>query len=188
MWDSAGVLKPAGPQKKGTSEVNGTSTQRIRVEPDGRGVVAHVGLHAVGAFADKLGVGDVLSSALPYRGPGVPIHNCGKVLVHTMLMLAGGGESCTDMEHLRAGPDLFGAVPSDTTVARTFTEITAEDRQMVAERVAELQSTSGRSYPPDPVLLDVDALLVEIHSENKEQATPTYKRRYRCRAGLGPGL
>jgi hypothetical protein len=35
------------------------------------------------------------------------------VLVQTALAIAGGGESCADIEHLRAEPDLFGAVPSD---------------------------------------------------------------------------
>jgi len=111
--------------KKGTSEVNGNSTRRVKVEPGGTGVVAHVGLHAVGAFADRLGLGEALAGAVPWRGTGTPVHGRGKVLVQTALMLAGGGESCLDIEHLRAGPHLFGSVPSDTTVARMFTEITA---------------------------------------------------------------
>ena len=42
-------------------------------------------------------------------------------------MLAGGGESCADIEHLRLQEDLFGSVPSDTTVFRTFHEITPYD-------------------------------------------------------------
>ena len=40
---------------------------------------------------------------------GMPLHDRGKVLVHSMLMLAGGGESCADIEHLRAQEDLFGS-------------------------------------------------------------------------------
>lgn len=141
--------------------------------------MAHVGLHAVGAFADGLGLGEALSRALPWRGPGVPVHDRGKVLVQAALMLAGGGESCLDIEHLRAGPDLFGSVPSDTTVARTFSKITAADRQTVAAALAPLRervwSQSGVTTGPDPVLLDIDASLVEIHSENKEQSAATFK-------------
>ncbi|MCP4966021.1 MAG: hypothetical protein GY926_12395 [bacterium] len=87
----------------------------MKVEPGGTGVVAHVGLHAVGAFADRLGLGNALSEALVWRDPGVPVHDRGKVLVQSALMLAGGGESCLDIEHLRVGPDLFGSVPSDTS-------------------------------------------------------------------------
>ena len=45
------------------------------------------------------------------------------------LMLAGGGESCADIEHLRLQGDLFGSVPSDTTVFRTFHEITPADEE-----------------------------------------------------------
>lgn len=165
--------------KKGTSEVNGNSTRRVRVETGGTGVVAHVGLHAVGAFADRLGVGDVLSGAVRWQGPGVPVHDRGKVLVQAALVLAGGGESCLDIEHLRAGPDLFGSVPSDTTVARTFAEITATDRARIAAALAPLRAKvwtqPGAAVGEDPVLLDIDASLVEIHSENKEQTAPTYK-------------
>jgi hypothetical protein len=35
-------------------------------------------------------------------------------------MLAGGGEACTDIEHLRAQGVLFGSVPSDSTLHRSF--------------------------------------------------------------------
>ena len=39
-----------------------------------------------------------------------------------MLVLAGGGESCADIEYLRAEDDLFADVCSDSTLYRTFTE------------------------------------------------------------------
>jgi len=162
--------------------VNANSTRRVMVEPGGTGVAAHVGLHALGSFADRLGLGDSLSSCLPWAGAGIPVHDRGKVLVQTALMLAGGGESCLDIEFLRTGVDLFGAVPSDTTVARTFHEITPTKRAALVGVLAKVraevwrrsQATTGR----DPVVLDIDASLVEIHSENKEQAAPTYKGGY----------
>lgn len=159
--------------------MNGNSTRRVKVETGGTGVVAHVGLHAVGSFADRLGLGDALSAAVVWRGPGVPVHDRGKVLVQAALVLAGGGESCLDIEHLRSGPDLFGPVPSDTTVARAFAEINAEDRARVAAAVAPLRaqvwSRSEAAAGDGPVLLDIDASLVEIHSENKEQTAATFK-------------
>ena len=54
------------------------------------------------------------------RGERLPVHDRGKVLTQAMLMLAGGGEACSDIEHLRAQPALFGAVPSDSTLYRTL--------------------------------------------------------------------
>jgi hypothetical protein len=159
--------------------VDGNSTRRVVVEPGGTGVVAHVGLHALGCFADRLGLGDTLSSAIPWSGNGVPVHDRGKVLIQMALTLAGGGESCLDIEHLRIGVDLFGSVPSDTTVARRFHEISPSTRMGIADAMAEVRSEvwhrSSVTTGSDPVLLDIDASLVEIHSENKEQAEPTFK-------------
>jgi hypothetical protein len=159
--------------------VNGNSTRRVVVESGGTGVVAHVGLHALGQFADRLGLGDALSSAIPWSGAGFPVHDRGKVLVQTALMLSGGGETCLDIEHLRIGGDLFGSVPSDTTVARTFHEITPSTRSEIAKAMAEMRgqvwSRSSRTTGTGRVLLDIDASLVDIHSENKEQTAPTFK-------------
>ena len=159
--------------------MNGTSTRRVKVEPGGKGVVAHVGLHALGAFADRMGLGDALSSAIPWGGNGVPIHDRGKVLTQMALVLAGGGESCLDIEHLRIGGALFGSVPSDTTVARTFHEIDPATRDGIAEAVAKVRTEvwrrSSATNGTDRVVLDIDASLVEVHSENKEQAEPTFK-------------
>ena len=162
--------------------MNGNSTRRAAVEPGGTGVVAHVGLHALGQFADRLGLGDALSSRIPWAGNGFPLHDRGKVLVQMALVLAGGGESCLDIEHLRTGPDLFGSVPSDTTVTRAFHEITPETRTALLEAISEVREQVwghlAAAQGTDPIVLDIDATLVEIHSENKELAAPTYKGTY----------
>jgi len=159
--------------------VNANSACRLIVEPGGAGVVGHVGLHALGSFADRLKLGDSLSAVIPHTGERAPLHDRGKVLVHTALMLAGGGESCADIEHLRLQADLFGSVPSDTTVFRTFHEITPETRAAIAEGMAEVRAEvwrrSGATTGSDPVYLDIDASLVEIHSEHKAETAPTYK-------------
>jgi hypothetical protein len=166
---------------KGTWQVNGNSTRRVRIEADGEGVVAHVGLHALGAFADRLGLGDALSAAVPPAGERLPVHDRGKVLTHTMLMLAGGGECCADVEALRAEERLFGPVASDTTTWRVFRHeltpaVVAALRAAVAPARARVWSRSSVTNTPEPVVLDIDATLVEVHSENKADAAPTYKR------------
>jgi hypothetical protein len=94
-------------------------------------------------------------------------------------MLAGGGESCADIEHLRLQPDLFGSVPSDSTVFRTFHQFNATTRGGIAEAMAGMRakvwSRSSATTGSSPVILDIDASLVEIHTDGKEQAAPTYK-------------
>ena len=89
-----------------------TSARRVIVEPGGNGVVAHLGLHALCSFADRFGLGHFLSQAIPPRGERFPLHDRGKALVHQMATIAGGGESCADVEYLRAEETLFGFVPS----------------------------------------------------------------------------
>jgi hypothetical protein len=159
--------------------VNVTSTRRVKVEAGGAGVVAHVGLHALGAFADRIGLGDSLSACIPMSSERAPLHDRGKVLLQTALAIAGGGESCADIEHLRSQPDLFGNVPSDSTVWRTFNEITpavrAELALGLAEARARVWARSAATCGNGPVYLDIDSSLVQIHSENKEQTGPNYK-------------
>lgn len=89
------------------------------IEGGGEGAVGHVGLHALGLFADRLGVPAALSTAVPCNGERPPVHDRGKVLTQPLLMLAGGGNSCADIEQLRVESRLFGSVPSDSTNCRT---------------------------------------------------------------------
>lgn len=160
--------------------MNGNSTRNVTVEGDGSQVVGHVGLHALGAFADRMGVGDALSQAVGWKGPGVPIHDRGKVLVHTMLMLAGGGECCADIEFLGSQGRLFGEVCSDSTLYRTFTdsldtEALERARGAVATIRSQVWARSASTTGTAPVVLDLDASLVEIHSENKQDTAPHFK-------------
>jgi len=159
--------------------MNATSTRRVIVEAGGSGVVAHVGLHALGRFADRLSLGDCLSARIPIRSERAPLHDRGKVLVQSALMIAAGGESCADIERLRSQEDLFGFVPSDSTVFRTFHEITPSVRARLSEALADVRaqvwSRSSVTTGSSPVVLDIDASLVEIHTDGKQHAAPTYK-------------
>jgi hypothetical protein len=159
--------------------VNANSTVRVKVEGGGDQVVAHVGLHALGAFADRLRLGHSLSSRIPVTGERLPVHDRGKVLVQAMLMVAGGGEACSDIEHLRAQERLFGSVPSDSTLYRTLRAIDAQTLAGLWEAVAEVRAEVWRRSTATTgnaaVVLDIDSSLVEVHSENKEGTGPTYK-------------
>ena len=159
--------------------MNATATRRLVVEPHGTGVVGHVGLHALGSLADRLELGSTLSATIAPRGERPPLHDRGKVLVQTALMLAGGGSSCSDIEHLRVQADLFGSVPSDSTVFRTFHELGESERSALAPALRQVRSDVwerlGLTRSTEPVILDIDASLIEIHSENKEHSAPHFK-------------
>lgn len=160
--------------------MDGNSTRKVGVEAGGKGVVAHVGLHALGAFADRLGLGDTLSAVVAWTGERAPGHDRGKVLTQTMLMLAGGGEACTDIEALRCQDVLFGPVPSAPTLYRTVRHeltppVVADLHEAFAQVRAEVWARSSVTTGTDPVVLDLDASLVQVHSENKEGTAATYK-------------
>jgi len=152
------------------------------VEGGGDQVVAHVGLHALGRFADRLGLGDALSSKVPVTGERAPTHDRGKVLTQAMLMLAGGGEACSDIEHLRAQGALFGSVASDSTLYRTMRAIDPPTLERLWEATSAVRAkvwrASSATTGTGPVVLDIDASLHQVHSENKEEAAPNYKGGY----------
>jgi Transposase DDE domain group 1 len=164
---------------EGTREVNSNSTVSVVVEGGGEQVVAHVGLHALGAFADRLGLGDLLSARIPMTGERLPLHDRGKALVQAMLMLAGGGEACADIEHLRSQAALFGSVPSDSTLYRTFRRLDAATLEGLWEAVGEVRARvwrrSSATTGTATVVLDIDSSLHQVHSENKAETAPNYK-------------
>ena len=155
--------------------VKGNSTRSVGLAVDKSGVVGHVGLWVLGGFADRLGLCGVLSEAFGEAGMG---HDRGSVLVHAMLMLSGGGEACTDIEHLRAQRGLFGQVASDSTLYRTMRSIDAGLLARLGGAVAGVrEQVWDRLVNTDgAVVLDIDSSLHEVHSENKEGTAPNYKR------------
>jgi len=95
-----------------------------------------------------------------------------------MLMLAGGGEACTDIEALRSQGTLFGAVPSAPTLYRTFHQLDGSTRGQLwaamADVRAEVWARSSATVTGE-VVLDIDASLHQIHSENKAGTAANHK-------------
>lgn len=156
------------------------TVNRVRVEPGGRGVTGRTGLHALGAFADGIGLPGAISAALPWEGPGRPGHDRGRLLTQVMLALAGGGDTCSAPEQMLVTPELFGPVASDTTVNRAFAEFTPDRLQELNTAIAGVRQRVwahlGLLREGERIVLDIDATLIEIHSENKQRTGPTYKR------------
>ncbi len=94
-------------------------------------------------------------------------------------MLAGGGQCVADMAALRDQADLFGAVASAPTVWRAVSEV--DDKVLDGLRRGRAQARAKvwtAVETPDQVILDIDAALVEVHSENKESAASHFKGGY----------
>ncbi|WP_420445203.1 IS1380 family transposase [Candidatus Poriferisodalis sp.] len=153
-----------------------SSVTNARLAGGGDRVVWGAGLFALGGFADRVGLTEALSAAVPPRGERAPVHDRGRVLVHALLMLAGGGEACTDIEHLRAQRELFGDVASDSTLYRTLTGLGASGAAALLGAAAAVREPLWASADRSrPLVVDIDSTLVEVHSENKAGAAPHYK-------------
>ena len=143
-------------------------------------MVAHAGLRVLGEFCDAVGLGEALSRALPYQGPGEAVYDRGAMLVQMMLVTAGGGEACSDIEVLRSESEVFGDVPATSTVHRTLSAMTADQVKATAAGMAEVRRRVWKmmGITPDAkegLTLDIDASVHVVHSENKEGAAPNYK-------------
>jgi hypothetical protein len=150
--------------------------ERLRVTVGDRQTVSLAGLHLVGEVADRLGLASALSEAV---GASRAVHDRGRLLTQVALMLAGGGRCVADMDALRDQPDVFGDVASSPTIWRTFTTFDASTLAGVrAGRAAARERAWAARSAPKTLILDVDASLVEIHSERKEHAASHFKGGY----------
>ena len=148
------------------------AVQRLVVTGGDRQVASQVGLHLLGALADRVGLTGALSAALP-TGRG---HDRGRLFTQTAAMLAGGGVCVADMAALRDQPDLFGTVASDPTIWRAFQH--HDDATLAAVRAGRAEARArfwAATGAPEEVVLDIDAALVEVHATGKEHAASHFK-------------
>jgi Transposase DDE domain group 1 len=161
----------------------------LSVEVGGRGVINHAGAAVLRLIADRTGLTGGLSRALARRG-FMPVHDRGRVLADTAVLIANGGRVLADLAMLRDQSELYGPVASDPTLWRTLDEIGQTQRRKIARERAKtrehvwslIERRHGR-IPPSRVadrdlgktiVIRMDASLVIAHSD-KELAAGTYK-------------
>lgn len=155
------------------------AVERVRVMAGDRQVVSQVGMHLLGDLGDRTGLTSAYSAAVPWTGERAPGHDRGRLLAQVAVMLAGGGQCVADMAALRNQADLFGDVASAPTIWRAVSEV--DDAVLDGLRRARAQARAkvwASGGAPHQVILDVDAALVEVHSENKECAASHFKGGY----------
>lgn len=158
--------------------------RRVKVSADGRGVVSHAGMGLLRELAEVTGLSAQVTSVLAdtYKGPW--IHAPGAVFADLAAAVADGadcidgvGQLCGDREHV------FGAKASTTTMWRLVDErIDAAHLPKVrgARAAARAAAWAAGAAPPagEPLYIDIDATLVIDHSDNKQDAAPTWKKSF----------
>lgn len=134
------------------------------------------------------GLGDEVCRALaPWRREG-GVHDPGKIILDLALSLALGGQCLSDLAVLRCEKEIFGPVASAPRVSRLIRTL-AGDVEAVEAGVNRARKTvrqwvwalAGKHAPSAgisaarPLVIDIDATLVGVHSQ-KEGAAPTFKR------------
>lgn len=157
---------------------------RVKVSADGVGVVSHAGMGMLRELADRSGLSAQVSVALAdtYRGPWV--YAPGELFADLAAAVADGadcidsvGQLCGDREHA------FGPAASTTTMWRLIDErIDAAHLPGVqAARATARAAAWAAGAAPSPegwLHIDIDATLVIDHSDNKQKATPTWKKTF----------
>jgi hypothetical protein len=161
---------------------NNRRTRRLQVVAGGESLLSSAGGSLLVETARAAGLDRALSGQLaPWRSMRAR-HDPGKVVLDVAVAIALGGDCLADLGVVRAQPDLFGQVASDPTVSRLIATLATDPeralaalraaRAMARERVWKLVPVAAAT---GPVVIDIDATLVEAHSE-KQGATPTFKR------------
>jgi hypothetical protein len=109
-------------------------------------VINHAGAAAVRLVADRTGLTGALSRALARRG-FVPVHDRGRVLADTTVLIADGGRVLADLATLRDQAELYGPVASDSTLWRTLDELGDQQRRKIARARARTPTRRGRGCP-----------------------------------------
>jgi hypothetical protein len=155
-----------------------TLVGRVEVVADQDGLTSRAGTALLAGVADRVGLTGALGEAMGGVRERASRHCPGRALRDLALMLADGGDALCDVRVLRDEAALFGPVASDATAWRAIAAVDAERldalrhaRAVARERVWALAGAPGR------VILDIDATLVQAHSD-KEGAAGTYKGGY----------
>ena len=161
---------------------------RPGVDATGSAVVSQAGGLLLTETFRAVGLDRALSQALAgWRRP-LAVHDPAKVICDLAVTLGLGGDCLADIAVLRAEPGVYGLVASDPTVSRTVDTLAKDAGRVLAAIDAARAAARARAWrlagkdAPDhgadaehPLIVDVDATLVESHSV-KQCAAPTFKK------------
>ena len=163
----------------------------LSVVAGGESLVSHAGGTLLVEAARRSGLAKQLSARLgPWRRP-LATHDPGKIVLDLAVAVALGGDAACDVAVLRSQPGVFGRVASDPTVSRLIAalakDVDAALAAITSARAAARERVwdwAGVPVQDGRVVIDLDATLVDAHSE-KEQASRTWKKGFGFHPLLG---
>ncbi|MGP9650514.1 transposase, partial [Glutamicibacter sp. AOP38-B1-38] len=162
----------------------------IPTQLTGQSLVSHAGLSVLTSILNAVDFRRLCEDRFSQFVPATATHRPGKILGALALSLAAGGEQATDIDQLRAAPELFGSEASDATISRFMGRIKEQPEAfsygfatMTRSLRSKVWNAAGPRNPAqlataaNPLIIDLDASLVHVHSE-KENSAGTYKGGY----------
>jgi Transposase DDE domain group 1 len=167
--------------QEGTSGVKRSGRERrVKVSPDGRGVVSHAGMALLRELAAGTGLAEAVTDGLIDTYRGVPVHAPGQVFADLAVAIADGADAVSGIGALRDRQALFGPVASMPTAWRLLDRVDEAHLPRVrAARAAARQRAwqAGAAPQGGELRIDFDATISIAHSE-KENAAATWKKSF----------
>jgi hypothetical protein len=111
----------------------------LRIEVAGGGVAGHTGTVAVRLLADRSGLTRRLSQVMNPKDALV-LHDRGRVMADTAVMIADAGPVMSDLAILRDQGEVFGPVASDPTLSRILSGVDAHQLARIAAARAKTRA------------------------------------------------
>ncbi|MGP9608703.1 transposase, partial [Glutamicibacter sp. AOP33-2CA-4] len=147
----------------------------IPTQLTGQTLVSHAGLSVLTSFLNAVDFRRLCEDRFSQFVPATATHRPGKILGALALSLAAGGEQATDIDQLRAAPELFGSVASDATISRFMGRIKEQPEAfsygfatMTRSLRSKVWNAAGPRNPArlataaNPLIIDLDASLVHV--------------------------
>ena len=150
--------------------------RRVEVASDAEGLISHSGAFLVAELADRVGLTGALSEAMASTRSRRSAHDPGRVLRDLAVSIADGGDCVSDLGVIAGQEALFGRVASVSSAHRVIGSIGAVQLEEIRAARARARASAWRAGGrPASLTIDIDATLVQAHSE-KDRAAGTYKR------------
>ena len=162
---------------------SGSGSQRVLVSADGVGVVSHAGVGLLREIGDLSGLTGQVTKVLADTYKGQWVHDPGRVFTDLAAAVADGADCVSGIGTLVDQQILHGPVASLTTTWRMLDQridsahLAGIKKARAAAR-ARAWAAGAAPAAGDTLVLDVDASICLDHSDNKEQAAPTWKHTF----------